>query len=238
MEKDERKTRLLTELGWTVIRVREAIPAVGEHDVVVPLLSSEQVRAKATLEKLHGLGFTASRYDRYLAAETPWATREADAEVKRPIGRSLATELPELASEWDTIKNHPLTAADVTVGSGRKVCWLCPECNHSWAAVVGSRARGGHGCPRCARSRRTGKRGAPPCRRRPNLQRLYRSSYIDAPVATLILRAIKLAKAMNPKNSPVSARRRASLLRPSASIASIRLAFASASAPRSIKVSM
>ena len=79
---------------------------------------------------------------------------------------------------------------------------------------------------------------APPCRRRPNLQRLYRSTYIDAPVATLILRAIKLAKAMKPKNSPVSARRRASLLRPSASIASIRLAFASASAPRSIKVSM
>ena len=59
----------------------------------------------------------------------------------------------------------------------------------------------------------------------------------ESPVEA-ILRAIKLAKAMNPKNSPVSARRRASLLRPSASIASIRLAFASASAPRSIKVSM
>jgi hypothetical protein len=160
MEKDKRKTRLLTELGWTVIRVREGLPPVGGHDVVVPLLSSELVRAKATLEKLHGLGFTASRYDRYLAAETLWATKEADAEVKRPLGRSLATELPELASEWDTIKNHPLTADNVTIGSGRKVWWLCPECNHSWGAVVGSRARGGHGCPRCARSRRTRKPGA------------------------------------------------------------------------------
>jgi hypothetical protein len=160
MEKDERKTRLLTELGWTVIRVREAIPPVGEHDVVVPLLSSELIRAKATLKKLHGLGFTASHYERYLAAKTPWATKEADAEVKRPIARSLATEHPELAAEWDTIKNHPLTPADVTIGSGRKAWWLCPECNHSWPAVVGSRARGGHGCPRCARSRRTRKQGA------------------------------------------------------------------------------
>jgi hypothetical protein len=159
-EKDKRKTRLLTELGWTVIRVREAIPPVGEHDVVVPLFSSELERAKATLEKLHSLKFTASHYDHYLDTQTPWATKEADAEVKRPIERSLATELPELAAEWDTIKNHPLTPADVTIGSGRKVWWLCPQCDNSWASVVGSRARGGHGCPRCARSRRTRKPGA------------------------------------------------------------------------------
>src|SRR5260370_17227999 len=92
--KDERKTRLLTELGWTVIRVREAIPPVGEHDVVVPIFSNELVRANATLEKLNSLGFIASHYDRYLATEAPWATTEADAAVKRPIRRSLPTQLP------------------------------------------------------------------------------------------------------------------------------------------------
>lgn len=145
---------MLTELGWTVIRVREAIPTTSEHDVVVPLFSSELVRAKATLEKLHALGFNASHYDRYLAAQSPWATEEADAEVKRPIKQSLATERPDLAAEWDAIKNRPLTPANVTVGSGRKVWWLCPRCNHSWAAVIGSRARG-YGCPACARTRRT-----------------------------------------------------------------------------------
>ena len=48
LEKDKRKTRLLTELGWTVIRVREAIPPTSERDVVVPPFSSELVRAKAT----------------------------------------------------------------------------------------------------------------------------------------------------------------------------------------------
>lgn len=154
LEKDKRKTRLLTELGWTVIRVREAIPTTSEHDVVVPAFSSELVRAKATLEKLRALGFEASHYDRYLTAQSPWATKEADAEVKRPIKHSLATERPDLAAQWDAIKNGPLTPANVTVGSGRKVWWLCPSSNHSWAAVIASRTRG-HGCPECARTRRT-----------------------------------------------------------------------------------
>jgi hypothetical protein len=152
--KDGRKSRLLTELGWTVIRVREALPPIGEHDVVVPLFSSELVRAKATLEKLHSLGFAATHYRRYIATEAPWATTQADAEVKRPIARSVATELPDLAAEWDTIMNGQWTPADVTVGSGRKAWWLCPQCGHSWAAVVGSRARSGHGCPKCARRAR------------------------------------------------------------------------------------
>ena len=110
LEKDKRKTRLLTELGWTVIRVREAIPTTGEHDVLVPAFSSELLRAKATLEKLNALGFTASHYDRYLTAQSPWATKEADAEVKRPIKRSLATERPDVAAQWDAIKNDPLDA--------------------------------------------------------------------------------------------------------------------------------
>ena len=151
LEKDKRKTQMLAELGWTVIRVREAIPPTSKRDVVVPLFSSELVRAKATLEKLHDLGFKARHYKRYLAAQSPWATEEADAEVKRPIKHSLATERPDLAAEWDIIKNGRLTPANVTVGSGRKVWWLCPRCDHSWAAVVGSRARG-HGCPKCARA--------------------------------------------------------------------------------------
>jgi hypothetical protein len=174
MRKDERKTWALTETGWTVIRVHEALPTVGEHDVVVPLFSSELVRAKAKLEKLHSIGFTAIHYGRHLATEAPWATMEADAEVKRPITRSLPTELPDLAAEWDTTKNG---VSDTRRCDSRK--WTqsvvaCPQCGHSWAAVVGSRARGGHGCPECARratsrSRSTPKPGHSPAARFPDV---------------------------------------------------------------------
>jgi class 3 adenylate cyclase/rubrerythrin len=152
-EKDKRKTRLLTDSGWTVIRVRENLPPIGVNDVVVPLFSSELTRAKAVLEKLHDLGLKAPNHRRYMRSVEPWASAEASKHVERHPERSLATESPTLAAEWDTIKNGDLSPSNVTTGSGRKVWWLCRKCGHSWQAAVYSRAR--HGCPECGRSAST-----------------------------------------------------------------------------------
>ncbi len=152
IEKDRRKTRMLTEAGWTVIRVREDLPTIGEHDVVVPLFSSEIIRAKAVLKRLQSLGFEAAEYEGYLRTEAPWGSDEAASYIKRRrIDESLATLYPELAAQWDPEKNGKLTPADVTPGSGQKVWWICPDCEHSWAAYVYSRTGGGHGCPECGR---------------------------------------------------------------------------------------
>ena len=68
--KIKKKTRMLAEAGWTVIRVREELPTIGGHDVVVPLFSSETTRAKAVLKKLQSLGFKATEYEDYLKTET------------------------------------------------------------------------------------------------------------------------------------------------------------------------
>ncbi|WP_448412428.1 zinc-ribbon domain-containing protein [Mycolicibacterium sp. XJ652] len=158
VEKDRRKTQLLTEQGWIVIRVREGLPAIGEHDVLVPLFSSEITRAKAVLKRLKSLGYGAAEYDAYLDTDHPWGSDEASAYIKRRrIDKSLATVHPDLADQWDPERNGALTPADVTPGSGERVWWICPTCGHSWAAVVYSRAGGGHGCPECGR-RRSSKR--------------------------------------------------------------------------------
>ena len=157
-QKDERKTRMLTDAGWTVIRVREDLPKIGEHDVVVPLFSSETTRAKATLKKLQSLGFEAAEHDDYLKTDDPWGSDAAATYIKRRrIDESLATLHPALAAQWDSEKNGLLTPADVTPGSGQKAWWTCPVCGHSWAAYVYSRAGGGHGCPECGR-RKSSKR--------------------------------------------------------------------------------
>jgi Probable Zinc-ribbon domain len=79
-EKDERKTRMLAESGWTLIRVREDLPPIGEHE---PLFSNETTRAKATLEKLHSLGFKAAEYDAYLETDQPWGSDAAATYIKR-----------------------------------------------------------------------------------------------------------------------------------------------------------
>jgi hypothetical protein len=94
-EKDERKTRMLIEAGWTVIRVREDLPSIGEHDIVVPLFSSETARAKAVLKKLQSFGFKAAEYDDYLKTDHPWGSEAAATYIKRRrIDESLATLTP------------------------------------------------------------------------------------------------------------------------------------------------
>jgi DNA-directed RNA polymerase subunit RPC12/RpoP len=60
---------------------------------------------------------------------------------------SLSTTHPHLALEWDYTKNGHLTPKNITKGSHGKVWWIC-ERNHSYPAVVYSRADG-KGCPTC-----------------------------------------------------------------------------------------
>lgn len=69
---------------------------------------------------------------------------------------TLHTENPELAKQWHPTKNTPLTANDVSSGSGRKVWWLCSN-GHEWKSVINSRNRG-VGCAYCAGQRPTSTR--------------------------------------------------------------------------------
>src|SRR4051812_18504422 len=74
---------------------------------------------------------------------------------------SLADLYPEVAREWDSDLNDPLTAKMITPGSKKKVGWLCGTCQHRWQARVDSRTRGGYGGPACGR-RAAGKAKAAP----------------------------------------------------------------------------
>ncbi|WP_159451302.1 zinc-ribbon domain-containing protein [Demequina sp. NBRC 110054] len=52
--------------------------------------------------------------------------------MKIPGTRSLAERWPELAKEFDVERNAPLTAADVSARSFRRVWWSSETCGHSW----------------------------------------------------------------------------------------------------------
>jgi len=68
------------------------------------------------------------------------------------LSNCLATRNPELAKEWNTIKNGKLTPYKVTPNYSKKVWWKCKECNHEWPAKINGRNYG-TGCPECKKSK-------------------------------------------------------------------------------------
>ena len=62
---------------------------------------------------------------------------------------SLAVQHPYLIEEWDYEKNYPLLPSQVSIGSKKKVWWICPECGYNWETRVDHRANG-HKCPKCS----------------------------------------------------------------------------------------
>ena len=59
---------------------------------------------------------------------------------------TIAEKCPQLAAQWSN-KNLPLTAADVTIGSHKRVWWK-GSCGHEWQAIVKNRVKGAD-CPYC-----------------------------------------------------------------------------------------
>lgn len=64
-----------------------------------------------------------------------------------PGFNDLATFRPDIASEWSA--RNALASNKVTVGSGKKVWWVC-EKGHEWKVSVAKRTGRGDGCPYCS----------------------------------------------------------------------------------------
>jgi DNA-directed RNA polymerase subunit RPC12/RpoP len=65
--------------------------------------------------------------------------------------KSLGVKFPELVSEWDYKKNKK-SPFEYLPGSGKKVWWICNQCENSWETVIYNRTRIHTGCPACCMS--------------------------------------------------------------------------------------
>lgn len=59
----------------------------------------------------------------------------------------LKTLYPNLATQWDYVKNENMAPEDFLPGSSKKMWWICPICKESWQATIYSRAKGSS-CPK------------------------------------------------------------------------------------------
>ena len=66
-----------------------------------------------------------------------------------PKNKDLTSLFPAVAEQWDYEKNGELLPSQVTVGSHKRVWWVC-EKGHSWRAQIQNRTVGDSGCPYCA----------------------------------------------------------------------------------------
>lgn len=61
----------------------------------------------------------------------------------------LLSQKPQIAKDWNYIKNGSLTPDNVSIFSGKKVWWICNR-GHEWKATISGRSAEGKGCPYCA----------------------------------------------------------------------------------------
>src|SRR6478736_4190219 len=64
-------------------------------------------------------------------------------------GRSLLERFPDMAKQWDTERNSPLSPAEVAAGSNQYYWWVCPDCSHQWEARPSTRINSVYLCPNC-----------------------------------------------------------------------------------------
>lgn len=91
-----------------------------------------------------GHGWQASIYTRSHGTGCPYCKGKAVLTGEN----DLASRYPELAKEWNEIKNAPLKPTDIVPQTHKRVWWKCAQ-GHEWRASVHSRAQG-CGCPICA----------------------------------------------------------------------------------------
>ena len=65
------------------------------------------------------------------------------------LEKSLFSEYPDLASEWDYDKNEKLTPQTIAPHSNKKVFWICSN-GHSYECTPDKRVGRGQGCPYCS----------------------------------------------------------------------------------------
>lgn len=145
IERDTGKTAALIADGWRVFRLREVPLPLLPVGFMVSCLAKEAIElcAGRVLDALDVPGphiFT--------VADVALAIKGADAE-KSPVRDNLAGFQPDIAAEWHHSRNAGLTPELVTIGSKRRVWWLCAVCGHEWQSCPKDRVSG-YGCPGCS----------------------------------------------------------------------------------------
>ena len=151
--KEDKKDSYFNERGITVVRVKET---KGNSEKVEQI---ENIFYYSPAKNYKYLKSTIISIFSHIAQLTNTIINNTDISIERDttqIMQSYLSMLREssistnsiLIKEWHYDKNNGLNPNYVSIGSGKKVWWICDK-GHEWQAVVSSRANGNN-CPYCS----------------------------------------------------------------------------------------
>jgi hypothetical protein len=157
---DEDKSRVLSEAGITLIRLREEGLKPAGGDVVIGFhVAIRKGHVDELLRTVQRL--TASNDADLDAAITEYLEREewiapkrfqqlASRRTKPQKHRSLAYRFRVIADEFDCVENEPVKPTEVYAKANHKAWFQCPTCKRSYRTRISHRTDEGSGCPYCS----------------------------------------------------------------------------------------
>ena len=158
--KDQEKSNLLMNLGYSVIRLRDArLKSISKEEIIFKDKDSVLLIVK---KLLHKLKFILKINDKekqlikkYLSSKDYlnndfYLSKLSTILIKDPLKK--LTKYSKISSEWDYKKNHPLIPENFQAGSGKKVWWKCIK-GHEWKTSIHHRTHRNSNCNKCVRSK-------------------------------------------------------------------------------------
>ncbi|MFM6948730.1 MAG: zinc-ribbon domain-containing protein [Aquirufa sp.] len=153
LERDNLKSKIFNENGYTLLRLRDYRLPIIKDDVVIYDNKSNEIDLVVNLLFLIKKYHPTFEITKYIVDKKQIGL----AEYKKILSllpaptenETLAYHNPKLSIEWDLDKNFPLTAEMFSPNSEKKVWWRCKNGHPSWEASIKNRNIHSSGCPNC-----------------------------------------------------------------------------------------
>jgi hypothetical protein len=152
-EKDVIKNRKIKNFNLKLIRIREeGLTPIDGADLYVGKTKLIKEDLNKIVKKIESYGFKNSKTKKY-KIEKKFVNEKLYRKIQYFLpapayNESFKVRFPEIAKEFDLIKNAPLKPEHYTPFSSKKVWWKCKR-GHSWNVDIGNRTTSKSNCPTC-----------------------------------------------------------------------------------------
>ena len=146
--REKKKNQLLADNGIRLIRIKEGDYDKVSNGIIYVKYQNDHTYLKWVINEILKL-CDKEEYIDQLNIDIERDRNQIYAQyIQSEKENSIVAKMPEVAKQWDYVKNGDIRPEYISCTSHKKFYWKC-EKGHSWKAEVNTRLMG-HGCPYCA----------------------------------------------------------------------------------------